>query len=146
MNQPEQISIPRKLKRLMKYLNTLEPFSILTLAEYLDNYNHQLAVERLLELIIQASLDVTRSLLKQQHQVNPTTNADVFLAAAEYGLINPDLSESLAEFGKFRNVLAHMYEEIDPEIVFLTIQEALTLFPQYVRQITSYLDSVNSRS
>ncbi|MBD1856179.1 MULTISPECIES: type VII toxin-antitoxin system HepT family RNase toxin [Leptolyngbya] len=128
---------------MMRYLNELESFENLTLDEYLDNFRVQLVVERILELIIQASLDVARFLLKNIHQVTVVENAAVFLEAGQYGLIAMEVATELAEFGKFRNVLAHMYEEIDPVVVFGAIRETLDIYPIYARQITEYVDSLN---
>jgi uncharacterized protein YutE (UPF0331/DUF86 family) len=142
MKRTDRISIHRKLKSLMKYLNALKSFESLQLNEYLNNFSTQLAVERLLELIIQASLDSNRLLLKRLHESSPKENSEVFLASARFGLITLELGEQLAEFGKFRNVLAHLYEDIDPVEVFYTIQETLEIYPQYVKQIKTYVDSL----
>lgn len=126
----------------MKNLNALRRFQTITLEDYLDNYEMQLAVERSLELIIQASLDINRYLLKRIHKVNPKENAEVFLIAEQYGLLTPELGVTLSEFGKFRNVLVHLYEDIDPNEVFSAIQETLAIYPIYARQITDYIDSL----
>lgn len=142
MKRTDHISINRKLKSLMKYLDALKRLENLQLDEYLSDYATQLAVERLLELIIQASLDSNRLLLKRLHDFSPKENSNVFLASARFGLITLELAEQLAEFGKFRNVLAHLYEDIDPVEVFYTIQETLEIYPRYVKQIKTYVDSL----
>ncbi|PSB20221.1 DUF86 domain-containing protein [Phormidesmis priestleyi ULC007] len=123
----------RKLKSLVKNLNALKHFENVTLEDYLNNYQMQLAVERSLELIIQASLDINRYLLKRIRKVNPKENAEVFLAAGQYGLLTPELGLVLSEFGKFRNVLVHLYEDINPNEVFSTIRETLEIYPTYAR-------------
>lgn len=142
MSSINPISINRKLKSLMKNLDALKNFETVTLEDYLNNYEMQLAAERSLELIIQASLDITRYLLKRIHQVNPKKNAEVFLVAGQYGLLTPELGVLLSEFGKFRNVLVHLYEDLDPNKVFSTIRETLAIYPSYARQITEYIDSL----
>jgi uncharacterized protein YutE (UPF0331/DUF86 family) len=126
----------------MKNLNALKHFEAVTLEDYLNNYEMQLAVERSLELIIQASLDINRYLLKRIHKVNPKENAEVFLVSGQYGLLTSELGSALSEFGRFRNVLVHLYEDIDPNKVFSTIQETLAIYPIYARQITAYIDSL----
>lgn len=126
----------------MKNLNALKRFERLTLEDYLNNYEMQLAVERSLELIIQASLDINRYLLKRVHKINPKKNSEVFFASGQYGLLTPELGAQLSEFGKFRNVLVHLYEDIDPNQVFSTIRETLEIYPIYARQIIEYIDSL----
>ncbi|BAU12843.1 hypothetical protein LEP3755_33750 [Leptolyngbya sp. NIES-3755] len=143
MTKISRLQITRKLRAMMSYINELEAFEDLTLDEYLRNFREQLVVERLIELIIQASLDITRFLLKNIHQTSPKENATVFLVAGQYGLITAEVATNLAEFGKFRNVLAHMYEEIDPVVVFGAIRETLDIYPIYARQIKEYVDSLD---
>lgn len=126
----------------MKNLDALKRFERLTLEDYLNNYEMQLAVERSLELIIQASLDINRYLLKRVHKINPKENSEVFFTAGQYGLLTPELGAQLSEFGKFRNVLVHLYKDIDPNQVFSTIRETLEIYPIYARQIIEYIDSL----
>ncbi|NJL81508.1 MAG: DUF86 domain-containing protein [Richelia sp. SM2_1_7] len=52
----------------------------------------------------------------------------------------------MAESGKFRNRLVHIYEEIDPQEVYKTIFKVLEDFPIYQRLILTYLDSVEARN
>lgn len=68
-------------------------------------------------------------------------NSDTFIEAGKAGLIPMDLGRKLARSGGFRNVLAHQYDEILPEIVFQNLQEALAQYPDYVEAIQVYLDS-----
>lgn len=141
MTSINPISINRKLKSLMKNLNALKRFETIDLEDYLNNYEMQLAVERTLQLIIQASLDVNRYLLKRVHQAKPKRN-EVFLTSEQYGLLTAELRIALSEFERFRDELVHLYEEIDPNKVFSTIQKALAIYPIYARQITEYIDSL----
>jgi len=142
MNSINPISINRKLRSMMKNLDALKRFQNLTLEDYLNNYQTQLAVERILELIIQALLDVNRYLLKRLHGINPKENSEVFLAAGRHGLLTSELGTQLSEFGKFCNILVHLYEDIDPVKVFAAIRETLAIYPIYARQITAYIDSL----
>ncbi len=141
MTSINPISINRKLKSLMKNLNALKRFETVTLEDYLDNYEMQLAVERILQLIIQVSLDVNRYLLKRVHQAKPKRN-EVFLASGQYGLLTAELGISLSEFENLRDELVHLYEDLDPNKIFSAIQEVLVIYPIYARQITEYIDSL----
>jgi uncharacterized protein YutE (UPF0331/DUF86 family) len=42
----------------------------------------------------------------------------------------------------FRNVLVHEYDDIDPHQVYIALQKALTQYPQYIRAIQIYLDTL----
>jgi uncharacterized protein YutE (UPF0331/DUF86 family) len=41
-----------------------------------------------------------------------------------------------------RNVLVHLYLDIDPNQVFEGIHQSLAYYPLYIRQILTYLDSI----
>jgi uncharacterized protein YutE (UPF0331/DUF86 family) len=43
---------------------------------------------------------------------------------------------------RLRNVLVHLYDEIDPEIVHGAIAMTIADYAQYQRQILNYLDSL----
>jgi len=129
-----------KLDFMMKYLNSLKGFESITLEEYLDDYNKQLVVERLLQLIIQVAIDINRYFLKQLEIEQPETNFEIFIEVGRRGIIAMELAEQLAPSGSLRNRLVHMYEEIDPVKVHEAIQKALQVYRIYQRQVTNYLD------
>lgn len=59
----------------------------------------------------------------------------------KYRLILSDsLASELAKSGGFRNVLAHLYDEIIPVKVIIALSETLELYPEYLSKIQSYLD------
>jgi uncharacterized protein YutE (UPF0331/DUF86 family) len=135
-------TLAHKIERMLERINELRGFQDWTLEQYLANENYtQLAVERLLELVIQAALDINRALLKQISGISVEKNSDTFIEAGKAGFIPMDLGQKLARSGGFRNVLAHQYDEILPEIVFQNLQEALVQYPDYVEAIQVYLDS-----
>jgi uncharacterized protein YutE (UPF0331/DUF86 family) len=144
-------SIFKKLAGITKRLNYLADYESLTLAEFLEDEVRQAAIERLLELIIQAAIDINKMLLKQagiklRRGDEATSNAEAFVLAGEQGFISQSLATELAESSKFRNVLAHLYDDIVPESVHEAIQFALTQYPQYITEIETYLDSLETEN
>jgi len=135
-------SIQAKLDLIADYLNELEPLAILSVNEIIGDVYKYRAAERLQELIIQASLDISRHLLKEQHQLDPKENASVFWELARLNIIPSDLGELLAKAASFRNVLVHIYEKINPEIVVDNIPLILRDFPEFSSCIYDYLDSL----
>lgn len=129
-----------KLDFMIKYLDSLKCFESVTLEEYIDDYNKQLVVERLLQLIIQVAIDINRYFLKQLEVEQPETNFEIFIEVGRRGIIAMELAEQLAPSGSLRNRLVHMYEEIDPVKVHEAIQKTLQTYRIYQRQVTNYLD------
>lgn len=57
--------INKKLAGMTRRLTLLQPYRSLTLEEYLQDETRQATIERFLELIIQAAIDINKMLLKQ---------------------------------------------------------------------------------
>ncbi|CCI01085.1 type VII toxin-antitoxin system HepT family RNase toxin [Microcystis aeruginosa] len=131
-----------RIRLIIKYLNRLRGFESVTLSEYLDNFDYQLMVERLIELLVESSSDINSYLLLQLHNVTPATYYDSFIEAGKNGLTTRELAGELAKSSGMRNRLVHQYEAIDNELVFKAIPIALSQFPLYLKQITDYLDSL----
>lgn len=107
--------------------------------EYLDDIRQQLVAERLLEIIIQAAIDINRYILKSRQSMENITNEKTFLEMGKSEIISPELAQLLASSGGFRNILAHPYLQIDHRLVFVLIQEALELYPIYCKEMVVYL-------
>jgi uncharacterized protein YutE (UPF0331/DUF86 family) len=144
MTAIEPVIVLNKLDFMTNYLDNLKRFESVTLEEYLDDYNQQLAVERLLQLIIQVAIDINRYFLKQLELEQPATNFETFIEVSRRGIITMELAEKLAPSGSLRNRLVHMYEEIDPVKVYEAIQKALQNYRVYQRQVIIYLDSLEA--
>jgi uncharacterized protein YutE (UPF0331/DUF86 family) len=140
-------SLANKIGRMVGRIDELRGFQHYTLEQYLADENYtQTVVERLLELVIQSALDINRALLKQIAGIKVEKNSDTFIEAGKAGFIPIELGYQLAPSGGFRNVLAHHYDEIMPEIVFQNLQEAIAQYPDYVEAIQNYLDSLEANS
>lgn len=113
--------LARKLVRLRGYLDDLRPHRDRTAHDLeADPYE----VERLLELVVQVSVDILNHELAERGII-PESDRDSFVEAGEQGLLPGDLAESLALSAGLRNVLVHAYEEIDYEIVAMSVSRAL---------------------
>ncbi|MDJ0633935.1 MAG: DUF86 domain-containing protein [Xenococcaceae cyanobacterium MO_188.B29] len=130
-----------RLSLIAKYYNTLEQFSNISLDDYLADYNKQLIVERLLQLIIQAAIDINYHILSRLQPGNVVSNFEAFIELAKYGVLTEDLAKQLAPSAGLRNRLVHEYDDIDSNQVYKAISFALQQYPLYVNQINNYLIS-----
>lgn len=134
-------NIEARISLMLKYLRRLQQFN-LSLDEYLASFDQQLIAERLLQLLVEVASDINSDLLVEIYQDTPETYFDSFIKAGRNGIIDVDLSRQLAQSAGLRNRLVHQYEEIDHQIVFTSISDALQQFSLYIQQITHYLDSL----
>ena len=142
MTAIEPVIVLTKLDLMMRYLDNLKRSELVQLEEYLGDYNEQLFVERLLQLIIQAAIDINKFLLKILYLEQPETNFETFIEVGRRGIITMELAERLAPSGVLCNRLIYMYAEINSVKVHESIHKALQNYPIYQRQVTNYLDSL----
>ncbi len=125
----------RKLTYLRQLLRDLEAFRNANLEEVKANHY---TVERLMELLVVTSSDILFHLLTER-DIQATSYRDAFRSAGEHGLLPPDLAIRLQDAAGMRNILVHVYEEIDYAILHASIRSALRDFGQFVAHFEDYL-------
>jgi uncharacterized protein YutE (UPF0331/DUF86 family) len=73
------------------------------------------------------------------------TNADIFVQSIQAGILPETIGLRLAEAAKFRNILAHLYDKIDPRQVVENINPVLQDYQIYINCINDYLESLEDR-
>lgn len=71
--------------------------------------------ERHLQIAIQAAIDVAVHILAEDSSQTPEDYGAAFRGLARMGIVEPRLGEALARAAGLRNILVHMYLEVDPE-------------------------------
>ncbi|MGK7960010.1 type VII toxin-antitoxin system HepT family RNase toxin [Crocosphaera sp.] len=129
---------------LIQQLSYLKEYELISFETYLNKFEKKATIERTLELMIQAAIDINKHLITQQLRLPfPTTAKDSFLQLGQKKILTEDLAANLAKSAGLRNVLAHEYLEIDDKIIYQSIPLALTQYPLYIQQIITYLDSLD---
>lgn len=127
--------LARKLERLRRYLDHLAAHRGRTSEEVAaDPY----AVERLLELVVQVSVDILSHQLAERG-LTPESYRDTFELAGGEGLLADELADRLSRAAGLRNILVHLYEDIDYEIVAASIDRALDDFGALLRTLEANL-------
>lgn len=139
-------SVRRRLALILDYLSEIRPLALMSLDNFLGDRYLPRAAERLLEITIQSAIDINNHLLKELSQISEQSNADSFLKLGQTGAITPELAQLLSDSGKFRNRLAHRYDEVDYEIVFWVLSEVLGQYPLYVEQVENFVNSLEENN
>jgi uncharacterized protein YutE (UPF0331/DUF86 family) len=74
-------------------------------------------VEHTLQLAIQAALDVASHVVSDDRLGEPETGRDVFRLLGKAGLLPGELTARLEQMAGFRNVVVHLYQDVDLGIV-----------------------------
>lgn len=88
---------------------------------YLANEERRAATERWLQVAVQICIDLGTQLISEQSARPPSDYADVFTILGQKGVIPSELAERLANAAKQRNLIVHLYLEIDDRSVFASL-------------------------
>ena len=108
--------------------------------EYVENVRLKKAVERSLQVAVEACLDIGRRLIALEGFRYPEDNKDVFQVLYEEGVVSEDLLPALVEMARFRNLIVHDYARVDDAKVYGILKKRLTDFDAYARAIAAYLE------
>lgn len=132
--------LTRKLTYLRQLLRDLETFRNASLEKV--GANHY-TVERLVELLVVTSCDILFHLLAERN-IQATSYRDTFRLAGKHGLIPVELANRLQDAAGMRNILVHIYEEIDYTILHASVRPALEDFRLFVSHFEAYLRKEDS--
>lgn len=88
---------------------------------YLADAQQRLATERLLQLSIQICIDLAAQVVSEQSAPPPSSYSDVFKILGDTGVISAEIAERLGNAARQRNLLVHLYMEIDDKAVFASL-------------------------
>ena len=100
--------------------------------DFIHDEIRQASVERFFQLAIESCLNIGNRLLSLfQFEIpveTPETYADIFKGMQKLGIVDEKFAERLVRMAKFRNVLVHLYWEIDRKEIYRMLQKNLEDF------------------
>ena len=133
----------RKLSLLEQYLQEIEEYSSIRINDYSENWKTQRIIERTLQMMIEICLDIASHIISDGKLRVPDSYADMFVVLHENNLVEKPLLEALVKMAKFRNVIVHHYDRVDPAIVVGILQNNLDDFNHYKDAVVSFLKGQN---
>jgi len=126
-----------KLENLREYYSELGGYAKYGPEEIKKNRMLRRALERSLEIALECMLDIGEMVISSENLKKPDTYREIIEVLGKEGIIPQDLAERLAPAASLRNVLVHMYSEVDVDRIceFLSgdLQD-ISLFAKYVAE------------
>jgi uncharacterized protein YutE (UPF0331/DUF86 family) len=128
-----------RLARLERLIDQLERVRAAGLAPYLADEDLRMMSERRLELAIQICIDIGAHLVSELSTPPPSDYAGIFKSLADAGHLDRDLGTRLAAAARQRNLLIHLYLDIDNTKVFASLGnlDDLRAFAAAVEQLVT---------
>lgn len=114
-------SVEGRLQRLEEIIERLDEVRREGQEAYLADFRQRAATERWLQLAIQICIDLGTQLVSEQSARPPSDYADVFAILGEKGIIPDELALRLGNAARKRNLIVHLYMEIDDRAVFASL-------------------------
>jgi uncharacterized protein YutE (UPF0331/DUF86 family) len=124
-----------QLEGYLRELNTIVPQDF---AAY-QKVETRRACERLLQVSIEAVIDVCHLLVTGLRLGIPAEEDDLFAKVEAAGIISPQTRETLKEMRGFRNILVHEYARIDDRMVYEAARSRVADFQKFKEEILRYL-------
>ena len=74
-------------------------------------------MERTLQLLIEVGIDIANHLIFDQGMRVPLSYGDTFKVLHENEIIDDGLYQALDKMARFRNLIVHHYDKIEPAII-----------------------------
>jgi uncharacterized protein YutE (UPF0331/DUF86 family) len=132
--------VRRKLAHIAETLEALRPLARLTLTEYLDRLYERKAAERLLQVAIEAAVDVSTHLVVGLGRPAPVDAYGSVVALGLAGVLERDLAARLAPATGLRNRLVHEYDGLDDQKVYEALAAALDDLTAFVVQVERFVE------
>lgn len=114
----------RRLRELDLRLGALDTLRRDTIeARYRSELAVRAQVERHLQLAVQAVIDVAVHIVAEDVAGVPEDYGSAFMLLADEGLIDRSLAQRLRKAAGLRNVLVHGYVDVDPGIVWRSLDD-----------------------
>ncbi|GJQ58126.1 MAG: DUF86 domain-containing protein [Candidatus Scalindua sp. AMX11] len=127
--------IENKISSVHKYLKILERYKQFSQKEIVDDLDRKGALERYLYLTMQATIDLSETVIAYKNLRKPSTMSESFHILHAEEIITSGLSEEMIKMTGCRNVIAHDYEKLNYEILYDVLQNRLVFIEAFVERI-----------
>jgi uncharacterized protein YutE (UPF0331/DUF86 family) len=135
---------PLRIRELLGQINEaqrrLNELGRLPLADFLADYRNTESAKYLVIVATEAAIDVCNHIVARQGGRAPRDYADCFAVLVDLGLTNQELAERLQRMARFRNLLVHLYGDVDNARVHQIIREDLGDLDAFQTAVINWLN------
>ena len=136
--------ILERLKELDTVLGELKKYQDIQPETLRAKISQRWIVERGLIAAASLILDIADHILVGHFGFYANSYEESLLGLRDKDVITSALFDQIKGLGGFRNILVHMYQEIDPVLVVDSLHKGLHAFPQFAQEILLWLDTIES--
>jgi len=134
-----------KLDQLEGYLQELRQILPEAFEEY-QKVEKKRACERILQIAIEATIDICHMFVRGMRLGLPSEEDDVFEKLSQAGVISSQMVATLKRMKGLRNILVHEYGRVDDHIVYDQAHKGIRDFTRFKEEILAALARINARN
>ncbi len=129
--------IIKRFEYMDRLLEELEKIKNLPKEKFLEDFSKILSAQRALVLSINICIDIGAHILSLNKNGKPETYGEIFNELCNLKIIEKELEKNLIDLVGLRNLLGHIYMQIDNEKIYQIIQKDLTVLYTFKKAIIS---------
>lgn len=126
----------RRLGKLEELLRRLRSLAQGDRQEFLSQATLRASAERWLHLAAECTLDLAHHLIAERGWKTPTTYREAFEILRDEGVLSSEMAEQMEAWAGLRNVLVHLYLEVDPDRLFEILRTDLDQLEAYAASLS----------
>lgn len=139
-NMLDRKKILKLLQHQREYLKHLRALAQITVEEFGADPNRTGAARYYLLVAIETCLDIGNHIISAQQFRPPIDYADIFTVLGENKILPQDFALILGKMAGFRNLLVHVYAEVDDRRVYEYLRTRLDDFEQFQRYVLKFIE------
>lgn len=127
--------IENKISQIKQFRKILKGLSKYSKKEIENNIMLRSGIERLLQNICQACIDLANLIISYKKERKPVEQREYFLILVEEHIISREMAETMIRLIGFRNILVHEYARVDYDIVYDVLTNRMRDIDNFVKTI-----------
>jgi uncharacterized protein YutE (UPF0331/DUF86 family)/predicted nucleotidyltransferase len=141
ISEEDKIRLIQTVDFIERELNEISKFQAITFQEYEEDKDKQRNIERWVERIVNASIDIAKIILASEKSPMPETYSDILGDFGEFIKLGEENIKQLKEFAKIRNILAHEYLDFRFERINKFIKNAKVIYDVIIKFAKQVIDN-----
>lgn len=131
--------VVNKMADIQKYLEEMSPILKYEAREIIDDNLKLHTVERLFQLIVDASIDINTHVIIETELNVPDDYQSTFMTLGEHKILPMDFAVAIAPSVGLRNLIIHKYGKVDIKKMVDDIKNNIGQYKDYLKNIDEFL-------
>lgn len=131
------------LERLRRYTNYLQDIAQTEHDAFVSDPHAIGSARYYLQVSIETCIAIGNHIIAAEQLRTPRDYKDIFRVLDEAGVLSGELSMTMRELAGLRNMLVHVYAEVDDGLLFSGIRTDLADFDAFAREVCAFLTRAN---